>query len=596
MPGEKSLGEQQGLARGPDAPSAKIVVKSSGAASRQPERPRALAKLFADRGGKLELARPYSRVGLTIVDVVSGRLDDPDYARRPVGTNHLDVVLLDEAAFVASTGADDFSGTWTLTRTADGTLVASSIQDTPWPAERVARREPRIAETKQLLHAATPEERIRGLDMFEKHLFYELVPDILELLDDDRSTQQQVPPGKGRGARNVRAVALEMLVRMMNGFGDDRMPLDGDRAKWTAFVKALALPDTAVRRQTASTLMGMATIPMPQSWPELAAIDGGFVMSIDRMEQPFDQHREGLAVTRMPFTARTWISSQSGEALDPVKGPDGSLALLHTSNARWNLAITSPAGATKILDLSLPSATSHAAIAASAKGYVVAFIKGETEELVNLARFDLAGKPAGSPVQVALPSTAQGGYHHGVFPLAIAARPGGWFVVAEASTGTMLLTLDDNFKQVGAPLAVASPTIGIAQVKFAVGKERALLVWVHQERLGVAKLGYLVVDLAGALVSHRQFAGYDVDRAARPVVLDDGGFAVAWIANEQELHVGRWNAQGKLAGTAFLQARGASSLVLALARDGKELIVGYEDVANYPYTLMARRLDPATIQ
>ena len=54
---------------------------------------------------------------------VAGTLDDPDYATRPYGTNHLEVVLTDEAAFAAPPSLDGFEGTWRLTPLADGTLV-----------------------------------------------------------------------------------------------------------------------------------------------------------------------------------------------------------------------------------------------------------------------------------------------------------------------------------------------------------------------------------------------------------------------------------------------------------------------------------------
>ena len=593
-PPSKSIGEQAGLARGPDQPvaqqhqaRAKVVVKSSGAASRQPERPRVLAKLLADRRGRIQLAREYARVGLTITEVVSGTLDDPDYAKRPTGTNHLSVVLLDEAAFAASTGLDGFEGTWTLTKTADGTLIVSSIADTPWNKDKVATRDAVIADTRRLLHAASPDERVRGIDGFEAHAFYELVPDLIELLDDDRSTQQQ-PPGRGRGARKVRTAAFEMLVRLMTVFGDDRMPLESDRAKWTALWSAILVPDLAPRKRIIGTPIEIAQLSQPQSSPELAPFDGGFAVGLGRLDQPVDGHTEGLALTKAAFSGFSWLSSQAGESLDVARGPNGSVAVLHVSGNRWKLAM--PALPT----IELAIAASHAAIAASAKGYVIAFIQGDTEAAVHLVQLDPTGKRVGQPVKLRLPTAAQGGYHHGVFPLALAQRPGGWFVVVETDAGTVLITLDDAFKQI-ATLDVPPSERGIPQVKLAVGKDRALLAWTEQQRGRAAKVGTLVVDLAGRAIGTKQTVGFDVDTVARPIVLDDGGFAIAWIAGEQEVHVGRWSPQGALLGSAIVQPHGASSQTLALARDGKGLLVGFEDDTRYPTSLRARRIEAAEI-
>jgi hypothetical protein len=140
--------------------------------------------------------------------VVSGPIDDPDYAKRPVGTNHLSVVLLDEAAFASDPSLGGFAGTWTLTKTADGVLVVSSIRDTPYPADRVANRTSLIAQARRGLVGSVPEQRIAALEILDQHHFLELVPDVISLLDDPRTANPTAPPqaraGRAASARVVK--------------------------------------------------------------------------------------------------------------------------------------------------------------------------------------------------------------------------------------------------------------------------------------------------------------------------------------------------------------------------------------------------------
>ncbi len=563
-----------------------VVVESPGAASRQPERPRVLRKLLADRGGKLELARGYGRVGLTIERIVSGTLDDPDYPKRPVGTNHLPVVLIDEAAFVTGDDLDGFAGRWTLTRTDDGILVVGLIGDTPWPVEKVANRQAMIDKARKQLRSDSSEQRLAGLAVFDTHLFYELAPDVIALLDDT--------PQQSQRARVVSYQAHDVMRALARPFADDRTPATGNRAEWEKFWKQLLTPETTPRRTIDSEPVVLADPAMSQNWPVLAPLpEGGFALGLERLDRPFDGHTEGIALTYPPFHTRTWIASTGGEALDVQRGSDGTTAVLHVTADSWKLALAPPNGKPRRIDLAIQA--SHAALGATAKGYVVAYIKGDSDELVHFQLLDAAGKP-GKTHQLKLPGRAQGRYHHGVFPLALAKRPGGWFVAVESAPGgTTLFTLDDNFAQVGGTVPVVDPDAGIAEVRISVGTQSALLVWENEERGRAAKVGHLAVDLRGNLIAQAATTGFDVGLIARPIALDDGGFAVAWCENEVEVHVGRWSAKGVFEGSAIVQPRGAIDLVLSLTRDGKDVIVAYDDGSKFPYALVARRIDPTKL-
>lgn len=573
----------------PQPPATKIVVEASGAASRQPERARVLRELLVERQGRLQIAKGYARVGLTLTKLVDGTLDDPGYPARPVGTNHLPVVLLDEAAFATADGLGGFEGTWSLSRTATGTLYVSSIRDTPWPAHKVAGRPRMIERTRAGLRSTSPDDRVAALATLEHHGFLELVPDAIALLDDARSDHAQPqPPPRGGGPVVVHERALLVLRELVRPFADDRTPGTADRATWNRFWQTLLTPEPP-RHTIASTPVTLATIPMNQSWPGLVGVDDRFVFAIGRMEAPFDGHTEGVALTTPPFDTRTWISAKPGEALGAARGSDGATAVLIARDDRWQLHLVSPQGGTSTVSLGF--AASHAAIAPAATGYAIAYFAGETDQLFVLA-LDASGKPRGPPRAIQLSGRAAGGYHRGIFPLQLARKPGGFLVTLDTDRGVYVLALDEKLAP-GLLRKVHDVEAGIPQPAIGVSGDRAMIAWAHDRHAGASKLAWAIVDLAGRPIAPLAFAGFDVDAVSRPIALEDGGWAVAWIESEQEVHLGRWNAKGEPVGMALVERTGAILFAITLAKQGKELLVGYQDVARYPYTLVARRVDPA---
>jgi hypothetical protein len=574
--------------------ASKIIIKSSGAASRQPQKPRVLRQLLAERQGGLQIAKGYGSVGLTVTEIVQGTLDDPDYPKRPIGTNHLEVLLLDEAAFATGEEMTGFEGTWSLSRTSTGALYVSSIKDTPWPASRVATRQQTIDNARAGLRSNSPDDRVAALAVLDKHPFLELVPDVIALLDDQRSnTAKPRPPPRGGGPVVVRERALELLHHLVRPFADERTPRQGDRVAWERFWQQLLAPEP-VRRVHPTERATIATIPMNQSWPGLVAVDDGFVFAIGRMEKPFDGHTEGIAISKAPFTTRTWIAPKPGEGMGVVRGSDGSTAVLVAADDdTWQLHIVSPTNVVKTVDLPLGTVATHAAIAPAATGYVIAYLTGEKDQLFAFA-VDPAGKLRGAVRPIALPGRSSGSYHRGVFPLQLARKPGGFLATLETSQGVIVMALDDKLAP-GPSHQLPPVEAGIPQPSLGVSGDRAMIAWTNDHRAFAAKLGWVITDLAGKPVAPIAMTGFDVQAVSKPIALDGGGWAVAWVESGEEVHLGRWNAKGELVGSAIIEPRGAIHFALTIARQGKDLLVGYQDVARYPFTLVARRVDPAKL-
>jgi hypothetical protein len=164
----------------------------------------------------------------------------------------------------------------------------------------------------------------------------------------------------------------------------------------------------------------------------------------------------------------------------------------------------------------------------------------------------------------------------------------------EMMGSVMVVGLDDRLVPNGPPIRIAD-AMNFAQPTLATTSDRVFVTWIH-DRSHAAKLACAVVRPDGSLLSSVAMTGSEVWQLSRPVALDDGGFAVAWIESEDELHIGRWTADGKLVRSAIV-AQGAMWLSIALGRDAQgQLLVAYEDETRYPFSLVTRRIDPAQLR
>ena len=193
-----------------------------------------------------------------------------------------------------------------------------------------------------------------------------------------------------------------------------------------------------------------------------------------------------------------------------------------------------------------------------------------------------------------LPAMPETSYHRGIYPVALARRKDGWVAVVEAQSGVLLANVTDSLALVGvSPVAEAA---GIAQPKVIVSRDRAFVVWSREGGTRSKKLAFVLLSFSGQALSKLGTAGAEVELISRPINLDDGGFAVAWIESGTELHVGRWNAAGDLVAAVLVQPQNvAASAALALGRDASGLIVAFEDSSRYPYTLVTRHIDVSAL-
>jgi hypothetical protein len=566
-----------------------VVVKASGSASRGLASPRILRRIVAARRGLIELAHGYTEVNLMVKEVVSGPIDDPDYANRPVGTNRLSVVLTDEAAFAAPKSLDGFAGIWRLTRLADGTLVASAIEDTPFSPESVAARRATIVNARQNLRAPLPEQRLAGLDALEQHAFFELVPDVIALLADTRvDGQPRLPGSHDEGPRVVGDVALAALRKLVAPLADEAIPAGRTSDAWDAYWKNLTTRVSSAPAIAPTTTVELARLAMPQSWPDLVATPAGFVLGVSRLNTAIEGHVDGIAVMAAPFTKRTWISSKVAQGIEAALGPAGIGVVHGEYEGPWQFTVVPPRLAAAPKSSTVIAATakaSHVALAASDRGFLLVSIAEGASSLVTYS-LDPQGRPRGKRT-LALPTPPSASYHRGVHPVALARRAAGWLAVVETSASVLVANIDDSSSLVGT--TQLGDSSGIAQPKLAVSQDRALVVWTRDSR--TAQLASVLVDLTGKPTSAIVTTGTEVNLVSQPVALEDGEFAVAWLEAGTEVHVGRWNRAGERVANVVVQARDAAAFALTLSRDGNALLITFEDTSRYPYVLVGRRID-----
>jgi hypothetical protein len=582
----------------PPAGTVQVVVIASGAGSRTPTSPRALRRLIAAKQGVIEIAKGYGTVGLTITKIESGTLDDPSYATRPVGTNHLEVVLLDEAAFASDPSLAGFGGRWTLTRMPDGQLYVSAITDTPYSAKAATTRRALIDQARIGLHGG-PDQRLAALEILDEHPFLQLMPDVIALLDDQRTgnaNAKPVAPGGGRrgmGPRIVGDAADATLRKMVEPWSSGREPKDRDVASWRLYWRGVLAGEPIRERLVSGSSSTIAEIPMNQSWPELVALpDGWFAFGISRMEKALDGHIEGLAVTAPPYQTRIWFGTDDREELDAAIGPKGAIGLLSADGAdHWNFSLVQQGKATP--PIQMITKAKHAALAGSPAGYLAVFIR-DGERMVHAQAIDAAGRPRGPVKDIALPAEPAAWYHRGFHAIKVARRGDGWLVALEIRGGVLAISLDDKLALVGTPTELAKSS-DFTQPKLAMGPNRAFVAWT-QGRFGNGRVGHAMVKYDGTMIGKAQMVGDEVWDVSKPVALDDGGFALAWIEAEDEVHLGRWNAAGDFVASVIVVPHDAAFLTLALGRDKGQLVVGYQDLRLYPYKLVAVRIDPAEIK
>jgi hypothetical protein len=542
------------------APAPDVVIEVSGVASRSAASPRVLRRIVAARHGAVEL--PRAHVSLIVKRVVSGPID-PDYGKRPVGANRLFVVLLDEAAHAAPGDFDGFEGTWRLAKLADGTLVASAIEDTPLAGDAGRRAE--IAEARRSLRDPLPVPRMHGIELIANHGYLELVPDLIAIVNDDRRIETTA-----RGTLAVGDAAHATLVKLVEPLGVVA-PQHRDADAWDKLWRDLTTRIDPIT-VTPSTAGELARLAMNQSWPELAVTANGFALGVSRLETPFDNHTDGLAL--IAGDQRTWLATKQVEGLDTAVSPSGTTALVFSEpSGDWRLVVdgkprTLPRNITRL---------AHCAIAASDDGWLVTGVDG-THHLYAVA-LAANGQPRGASQTIPLDDAAEGNYHRAIHPVAVARRRGAWMVVYTRNQFVELARLDDKLRLTS---SIEITDIRM-QPRIATSGDRTFVAGISRTQA----LGTALVD-DKRIVTATQTGG-EVQLASKPVPLDDGGFAVAWI-EAREVHVGRWSRDGERVANVVVQVGDVSQFAIALTRNGNELVVAYEDEARYPYTIVTRRL------
>lgn len=579
-----------GVATPAAAPSSNgsVVVRAARAASRRPSRSRVVRRLLAERRGRLELPNGYAELGLIVERVVSGTLDDPEFAKRPIGINVLDVVVIDEAAYAMPDGLDGFEGEWRLTRTADGDLIASSIKDTPFAASKAGERTRAIGLARASLRADAADARLEGIHALGAHAFYELVPDLIALLDDRRGGTP-IDDGHMKSIPIVQDEASRRLRQMIVALGAE--PPLGDRATWETFWRELVgngpRPRPPILASMRSEIVAAGERSFVSRQEAAATSDGTFLWPLGDVAPPIDGRGRGLLRFGADGT-RSWASPEPNSAL-AAASMNGGTAFVHAAHqGAWSFVLAAPGRAPRTLPTSIPPEASHVGFGAGKTGFASIHSTGDPRALFVID-YDGNGRQLHPERRLPLPSGANAvtGYHRGVHPLAIAGMNDGWLALVETSSGLRSLALNKGLGLESS--GDLPPTTRLLDPKLAVRGDRALAVWRQNDSSG-ATLGYAMLDASGTVIPGGHGATSDeVDDLSTPIALDDGGFAVAWIESRTELHVGRWSASGTFASDHLLQARTHSEGPVLLTRDGADLVVAFDDKSRYPFSVALRR-------
>jgi hypothetical protein len=538
---------------------------------------------------------------LFINEVVSGTLDDPEYATRPVGVNTLPVVLLDDAAYGAPDGMDGLGGTWRLTRMPDGTLVASDISDTPFARNVAVARRSEQQHIAVLLSSQDPGGRIQGLDLLGHHISLEFIPQIIALLDDRAVDTKSPPPIPGQVVHLPRVVgeaALSTLRAMVAPLADESTPSKADRAAWTAWWHVLVQRDPYPPTQpiVSAPVRTMMRVTMNQSWPAIVTTPQGWaVLGVSGLERPIDGATNGIAITPLAGGSRRWpLSTGSGgerpDGLDAADGVSGMGLLWAGSDDDWRFAVV-PSSGMRSAAQTVAKGARHAAIATANDGWWLAFSQ-ENPNTLQAQKIDLSGRPAGRAREVPLPSPPTTSYHRGVHPIALARTGSGYLLAAEAGRALAVASLDDSFS---VRRAFEIPDVsGATRPGIAASSDRAIVTWMVSDqkptRLMVASVGH-----DGQSQALPTKLASDLDFASRPVALQGGGFAVAWIEAEGEIRVARLDALGRAHASVLVHRGPIGTSELALGMEGAALYVLYEDTSRYPFALNAKRVDLGVI-
>lgn len=580
----------------PPPGSKTVVVRADRAASRGPAHSRSLGSLVASRRGRTVLAHGYTGVSLLITEISSGSLDDPGYPTRPVGVNTLPVVLLDDAAYAAPEGMDGFGGTWRLTRMPDGTLVASDASDTPFAKNAAAARRSDQQRVGALLASRDSGDRIQGLDLLDRHVFLEFILQVIALLDDRAVDTRAPSPVSGHSIQLPRVVAetaLSTLQAMVAPLAEESTPSSADRAAWTAWWRRVTERDPypPVQPVVPVPVRTVMRVAMNQSWPALVATPPGWaVLGVSGMETPVDGAMNGIAITQLAGGSLRWpLATGAGgerpEGVGAADGVSGICVLWAGDDDGWRF-VGVPSKGAALAARTVVKGARHAVIASADDGWWLAFSK-ENPDVVQAQKLDLSGRPVDRVRDVPLPSPPMTRYHRGVYPIALARAWRGYLLAAETDRALAVASLDETF---GVRRVFELPEVaGLTQPGVAAGAERALVTWMVSDTRP-SRLMAALVGQDGSMPASQTKVASDVRFASRPVALQGGSFAVAWIEGEDEIRLARVDGLGRAHAPVLVHRGPLGVFALGLGVEGGSLYVLYEDTSRYPFALNAKRV------
>ena len=270
-------------------------ISSSGSVDRV-----TMTRLLAWKKGRLCKATQY---GFAVGAVLSGHLSDPDYPSRPVGTNHLDVILMNDALLaMEKLGGGSVRGKWTLSELPDGSYLVSDPAKTPLGALKTIPTQSKIARIEKELRSGVPKRQYEALTSFEETGCFSLAPAVINLLDSPASVSRTMhaPGGRGQFQANspLRQAAHSTLLSVMHPLMDRQGPgRDDSIAVWEKWWKGLlAVEPFPKLKLVPGEPKTLTTLAMNQSHPRMSMDPSGssLAMSVTRLQHPHNGVRNGI--------------------------------------------------------------------------------------------------------------------------------------------------------------------------------------------------------------------------------------------------------------------------------------------------------------
>ena len=599
------------------APSEQIIVEARWEGECGSLHQSTARQLVAWRKGGVRLSI-VGRISLTISRIVEGRLDDPDFLKRPTGVALFDVIPLDEAA--AGIDANRYSkadGIWKLTRLPDGSYAVFDLKSTPLAGSK-SRAELKTTDRMATdLASKDPQVQYNGLRLFRERCCPALFPKVFEMLGSD--ARVTVPDGmcwdgpNGGGVSpvdstlgNEAAAALRLAVGCLRG-SDTPKAKDSPaawKAWWEDVLKTQPFPAPVAGAVRCRELIAL---PLNQSWPEAFVSPDGSraILSATRFERPIDGMKSGICLLDLADDRRPeWVyqvpATEVNREPRPVQVAWGRSAVGivfkefdydEAKSTLWFLAVDYGQG-TPATPREIPlKGTANLALAAYQNGWLLAYLSKKGAAFA--VRLDATGSVLGEALEFAPEySDRRSHFHSGIQNISIVPTDNGIAIAFDGDKGMFLSLFNPELKLLST-VRVDDPKsqdYSRSVPRIAWNGQCMLVSWIQEGGNVRDKLYLRLFDESGKPKSEPIRVIEDVAVLAPPVPLKDG-YALAWLDNSVKpnlVRAARFSNKGELGSMLTVHSGIKSTYLFGLGLQGDTAHVLVSDRSKYPLQFLLK--------